>query len=144
MPDFLTVNFTAPRASLRVFHQTTSKLGVEPVCFTTSSRYSEQDYIDLGSSSTEYVKRSTEAVSELGYTAVLAAACDAELIKEINSDLFVFASGGLVRPEEPTTHVRTSLYEESRDFVDVYVEGGAILQASNVDLAFDERFLAAS
>lgn len=139
-PDFLTVNFTAPRASLVVFRETTSKIGVEPVCFTTSSRYEEEDYGDLGSSSLEFTKRSTEAVSELGYKAVLAAACDAELIKEINPELFVFGTGGLLYHDEPTTHVRTALYEESRDFVDVYVEGGAILHASDVDLAFDQRF----
>jgi hypothetical protein len=69
-PEFMTVHFTAPRKSLAMFRESASKLGITPVCFTTSSRYEEQDYIDLGSSSSEFIKRSTEAVSELGYSAV--------------------------------------------------------------------------
>jgi orotidine-5'-phosphate decarboxylase len=141
-PNFQTAHFVATRSSLSTFMESVSRLGITPVCFTTSSRYTEQDYIDLGSNSEEFIKKSTEAVSELGFTAILCAACDAEAIKSINPDLKIFGTGGVLSENEDTDHVRSTTFRESKPFVDVYIQGSPILQASNPIESFDVRYTA--
>lgn len=143
-PDFQTVHHAAPRQSLEVFLEESLGRGIAPVCFTTSSRYTEADFEDSGTTSAKFIEASTKAVSLLGFGAVMCAACDAEAVKSENPDLIVFATGGILHPGEVTSHVRTALIEEVKDYVDVFVLGSSVLHANDVVAAYDVRKQAAS
>jgi hypothetical protein len=143
-PDFLTANFTAPRKSLAAFMINVSKLDTTPVCFTTSSRYEEQDFRDIGTTSVEYAKSSTSAVSELGFKAVMIAAADAHIVKAENPDLFIFATGGVVNDSENSEHARTALYDETKELVDVFIEGSSILRSNAPQSEYELRFKTAN
>jgi hypothetical protein len=143
-PDFLTTSFTAPRKSLAAFMMNVSKLDITPVCFTTSSRYEEQDFRDIGTTSVDYAKSSTSAVSELGFKAVMIAAADAYIVKAENPDLFIFATGGVVDNSENSEHARTALYDETKELVDVFIEGSSILRSNDPQSEYELRFKTAN
>lgn len=130
-PTHLSVSYHSNREAKQVFLQTVSEFGVMPVCFTTSSRSTEQDYEDIDTTPTELAKKSTAVLSEMGYRAVICAAADAEVVKTENPDMFVFATGGLLVPRENGAHERWITITDSKDFVDTFILGSSIFDAQN-------------
>ena len=83
-PTHLSVSYFANRDAMLISRDVTVKHAVEPVCFTTSSRSTQQDYGDRNTTAEEFAKRSAEVVSELGFRSVIVAASDAPIVKDVN------------------------------------------------------------
>lgn len=143
-PTHLSVSFYANREPMRVFKEEVEQRGVSPVCFTTSSRSSELDYSDRSSRPEELARKSTSVLSSLGYGAVICAAKDAPIVKEENPDMFVFATGGILHPGEPTHHLRTAIIDEVAPYVDVFIQGHSVYSQNDTDSAIAERITAAN
>ncbi len=143
-PTHLSVSYHSNREAKQVFLDTVSEYGVVPVCFTTSSRSTEQDYEDIDTTPTDLARKSTAILSAMGYRAVICAAVDAEVVKAENPDMFVFATGGLLVPGEGGSHERWITIADSRDFVDVFILGSSVFDAPNPLDALIEHELAAA
>lgn len=141
-PTHLSLSYHVNREAKQVFHRAVTEHGVVPVCFTTSSRSHEQDYNDIDTTPRNFAKKSTAILSEMGYTAVICAAVDAETVKAENPDMFVFATGGLLTPNEETSHKRWATIADTKDFVDVFILGSSVFDAANPLEALIERELA--
>lgn len=141
-PTHLTVDYYANRASMHAFIDSCDEYGVTPVCFTTSSRSTEQDYKDRDTTAEEFAKRSTDVISDIGFRAVFCAAADAQIVKDINPDLTIFASGGAL-DLTGELHPRPALIEGTREFVDYFVLGNSVYEKPDFIAAFDERLAVA-
>ncbi len=128
-PSHLTVSYFTNREPKELFIKRCTQLGVEPVCYVTSSRSTDLDQTDRGLGSEDFAKLATEACSQTGFKTMLVAATDAPFVKSENPDMKVIATGCVLTEDETTNHPRSALISEVAPFIDVAIYGSAVMSA---------------
>jgi orotidine-5'-phosphate decarboxylase len=144
IPEMLTVHHIVPVDSLVAFSNEARQHKVAPICFLTSSRFSEQDFEVRGTSATRNAESLAEYISDdrFGITGVVCAAVDAPIIKNVNSSLTTYATGAYYDTDEIGRHPRSTSIDSVTNAVDVFIIGSAILGALQPTVELEKRLAA--
>lgn len=145
-PEFISAGVDMTQGAMETFVYNCGRLGVNPVVHLTSSRFTEQDFENRGTTAEKNAIWRTKLAMNSGFEtgAVICAAADAEVVKNTNPDFFVFATGAMLADSvdvEPVElrHERPALIEDTSEFVDVYLIGAPIFHAGASSTALQDR-----
>ncbi len=128
--NFMTINYSVPDEVIEEFVRETKVVrGIVPVIVVPTSRYKESFFIRVRSAE-ELVSETAKLCSRVG-AAIMCGCVDAEFAYRVDPNIQIFGLGGRLSPEEPTSHHRPGLVEDTKDYVDVFVDGSPIFDAGN-------------
>jgi hypothetical protein len=149
-PDFITANVDLPQTIIEKFLEKSVEIGFIPVIRLTSSRFSEADFVNRGTTAAKNAIWQTRLARQSGFTSghAIVAASDAEVVKNENPDLILHVTGAILADDpvvEPHRfrHPRFELIESVREFADVISVGNPIFRSDDPRNATIQRQAAA-
>ncbi len=145
-PEYLSAGVDISQSSMEAFIENCRKFRVAPVVHLTSSRFTDVDFENRGTTAEKNAILKSKLAMNSGFYggAVICAAADAEAVKNVNPDFMTFATGAMLADHEDVEplefrHERPALIEEVSEFVDVFIIGAPIFHAHASPVALKER-----